>query len=669
MSETPATSDASKRSTPHPDPAARDHANHNATDKGIEETDKTRPALAANATSDPNHVRILNDISWHSAWLTVIVGLFGLICLTGLFLMTAYSPSATTAWASVWYIQTQLDMGWLIRGLHRFATDALMILLPLYAAFALLTKLYAKRYSLWWIGLLVLGLVMAGALSGYVLPWDQRGYWGMRVRVNILALTPWVGDSLRGLLIGGSDLGHLTLTRLYALHVMIIPAMLALLGVWWIRTHCRLSSSPSADFERIAVSSLPHWSESWRALRDAALLAAVVALIGGAVWLNHRHGIILTLEAPADASAADYPARPEWFNLFLFQWLKWFQSPSSEVVGAVVVPGAMVLLLLIAPFIQRVFPARLAHRLAVGLCSVLAVVVVGLTLASLLADRAPSSDSVTVILNKQRAGEALSSREENTLRRETFNRQRDRARRVARRTMALAEQHGVPPEGPLALLADDPLTRGPELFAAHCASCHRIEGHNGLGVIPLEPATSSDLGGYGTREWIRGFLNDPMNEQYFGLMKKPDGSPAHTRMAEWLAEQRSYLETEEAQNEFERNLDAVAAFLALEAVSPGAEPENDLIVEGRQYFMNVCNECHSYRGARFGTFSAPEMYGYGSVDWIAGMIEDPSDDLRYRSRGREPAQMPAFKDRLTERERRMIAQWLHAGAHEAERDY
>ena len=75
--------------------------------------------------------------------------------------------------------------------------------------------------------------------------------------------------------------------------------------------------------------------------------------------------------------------------------------------------------------------------------------------------------------------------------------------------------------------------------------------------------------------------------------------------------------------------------------------------------MDACNECHSYQGERWGTFHAPEMFGYGSVPWIERMIADPSDDRLYRSRGKQPAQMPSFKDRLSQHDRSLIARWLH----------
>jgi mono/diheme cytochrome c family protein len=96
------------------------------------------------------------------------------------------------------------------------------------------------------------------------------------------------------------------------------------------------------------------------------------------------------------------------------------------------------------------------------------------------------------------------------------------------------------------------------------------------------------------------------------------------------------------------------------AESKSLSPDEALIRKGRAYFLNVCNECHSYAGERSGTVRAPEMRGYGSVEWIEKMIENPADDTLYRSTGKEPAQMPAFKDKITAQERRLLAEWLHS---------
>lgn len=215
------------------------------------------------------------------------------------------------------------------------------------------------------------------------------------------------------------------------------------------------------------------------------------------------------------------------------------------------------------------------------------------------------------------------------------------------------------------------------MFAAHCASCHRFDGHDGLGNTPAEPPTSSDLAAYASRGWIRGLLNDPMADSYFGLMKKPDGKPAHTRMRKFMKELRGDNTGEEAKRKLSADLDAVAAYLQDESQYPGrladvgadehtdlyenslAIPDAALLIRGRRFFMSVCNECHSYDGQRDGTFNAPEMMGYGSVEWIELMIADPAHETRYRSKGKQKALMPSFADRITSTDRRLIAQWLH----------
>ena len=230
----------------------------------------------------------------------------------------------------------------------------------------------------------------------------------------------------------------------------------------------------------------------------------------------------------------------------------------------------------------------------------------------------------------------------------------------------------------MVLLRSDPHTRGPQLFAEHCAACHRFDGHNGLGIVPTEPAASSDLWGFGTRGWVRGLLDDPMAERYFGLMRTPAGDPAHTKMARFIDDINAEHAAEADQRALLADFDGVAAYLEFESRNPGAlgavtpdgersgvsDPTVDAtVVQGQRFFARVCNECHSYAGSRTGTLRAPEMLGYGSVEWIERLIADPGHDSLYRSRGREPARMPAFMHRLSLADRRVVAQWLYASGH------
>ncbi len=609
---------------------------------------------------------------WRNVSGAVVVFLFGVQVFTGLLLACVYSPAATTAWSSVWYAQTQVPAGWIVRGLHHFASDAMLVALGVYALQLVIGRAYrAPREFIWWGVLCLLGMTLALSLSGHLLPWDQEGYWGTKVRLNILARTPLIGDALRRLLAGGSEFGHLTLARFYTLHALVLPGMVAMLLCATMRLNRRYRAKVVADQgETPAQPYCPG-----QCVRDTAACAIVLAMLLGAVWYV-RDGLGLTLlGAPADPTTSDFPARPEWHTLFLYQGLTYFEGPTMEMVGAIAVPAGLVGLWFAFPLLSRMMWSWMAH----GLVLLFTAATIGgagwLTYEAMLADVDPAIETIAAIQARRNAGETLSDAEETALRTRQFNKQRQAARRMADRAVTLANEQGVPPEGPLALLAGDPVTRGPALFAANCASCHRFNGHDGLGNELSEPATSSDLGGFASRKWIRGLLDNPMRETYFGLMVKPDGDPAHTRMSRWVSEALMENEAPADRAALLANFEAVAAYLEdesnhpgriadelsedVEAPRTGASEPDTLLMQGRRYFVSTCNECHRYRGERTGTLNGPEMHGYGSVEWIALMIANPAHDLRYRSRGRERAQMPAFQDRLSQQDRYLLAQWLH----------
>jgi len=612
---------------------------------------------------------------WRRAVGAAVVFLFALQVLTGVLLMAVYSPSATTAWSSVWYVQTQVAAGWLVRGVHRLATDALIILLGVYVLQILFAAAYRRPRELhWWIVLALLGLVAATAHTGYLLPWDEQAYWATKVRTNVLAFTPLVGESLRTLLLGGHAIGHASLTRFYTLHVVVLPACVVLLA-GLNRVVARRARTTETD-DRAHTQAEPFWPD--QLFRSTAACAIVAAAILTTVWYGHAMSEADGLGPPADPASADYPARPEWYALFLFQWLKAFDGPTSEVIGAIVAPGLALALAALVPFYDRLLPERLAHRAAAALAVIGLTAVAALTVAARQEDRDPPEQVVRALRDKQTRGLPLDEGERRALRAWQFNRQRERAAADARRAFELAEAKGIPPEGPLALLADDPWTRGPRLFASHCASCHRFDGHDGLGQAPAEPAASSDLAGFASRAWVRGLLAEPMSPRYFGGMVRPEGEPAHTRMDQWTSEMREDCDTPEALAELHAAFDAAAAYLEDESLrpgrlaavtadsagvdpagSPGDDAGESLIRRGRNYFMTECNQCHSYDGERQGTFHAPEMSGYGSVAWIERMIADPSHESLYRKQGRGRALMPSFEARLSPRERHLLAVWIH----------
>ena len=609
---------------------------------------------------------------WRYVWGSTLVFVFALQVVTGVLLMTSYSPSATTAWSSVWYIQAELPHGWLIRGLHHFGSQAMVILLIVHILQVVLAGAFRKPRELnWWLGLGLAGCVLSLALTGYLLPWDQKGYWATKVATNILALTPVVGYGLQRVVTGGCEYGHATLTRLFTLHVFVLPATLIAALVCHIALLRRhgVTVSPAAGTR----SAGRFWPDQvWR---DSVACAAVFGVLLSVAWYTWHVAGSSLLDAPADPTSG-YPGRPEWYFLFLFQFLKSFEGPVLEVLGAIVVPGVLVAAWASLPLLDRIMRAEVAHRLGVGFVVSCLLGAAYLTGAAVRDDQPPPAEVVAAVRARQQRGEALTADDRRVLGALTFNRQRAEATRVARRAFELAARQGVPPEGPDTLLADDPVVRGPALFAAHCAACHRFDGHDGMGYVPWEPATASDLSGFATATWIRGLLSDPLADGYFGRVLTREGEPAHTRMAAWIAERFEENESADDRRALVEELEAVAAYLEDESRHPGrwagiagdegdkpagADPVADTaqIVWGRQVFMTECNACHTYRGSLQGRQPAVEMYGYGSVDWIERMIADPGHESRYPDTGAVQAPMPAFERVLDGRDRRLIAEWIH----------
>jgi ubiquinol-cytochrome c reductase cytochrome b subunit len=339
--------------------------------------------------------------------------------LTGWLMATYYAPSSTTAWASVAYIQQEVTLGWFIRGLHSMGATLVVVLVLAHLVHAIASGAYATTLRRnWLVGIVLLGLVLAFALTGYLLPWDQKGYWATQVATSLVGETPFVGDFARRVLQGGGDYGNLTLTHFYAVHAMLLPALTATLVV----VHLRWSRR---------AATTPWWpDEAWRdAIAGALVISVAYALVG------HTHGA--PLEAPADPSS-QYDARPEWYFVPLFQLLKYFPG-RLETVGALGTPLVLGALLVALPTAPR-RPA---------------VMMVGAVLAAALAlgVRAKLDDARNVAYQKGRA----------------------RADADARRALELARK-GVPPAGGMAVYENDPLVRARRIFGERCAGCHVLEG-------------------------------------------------------------------------------------------------------------------------------------------------------------------------------------------------
>ena len=154
--------------------------------------------------------------------------------ITGILLAMFYNASttpvgnATAAYHSIVVIMTQVPLGWVLRGLHYWGANAMVVLVFCHMLRVFYVGAYKKPRELTWIlGVMLLGVVILFAFTGYLLPWDQQSYWATMVGTDMPAYLPFIGQWLLELARGGQLLSGVTLTRFYAIHMLVLPLTLA----------------------------------------------------------------------------------------------------------------------------------------------------------------------------------------------------------------------------------------------------------------------------------------------------------------------------------------------------------------------------------------------------------------------------------------------------------
>lgn len=586
---------------------------------------------------------------WRYVWGSTLVFCFLMQVVTGFVLWMAYSPSAQTAWESVYYIQHQMTGGWLLRGVHHFTAQLMVVLMALHFVQVVVDGAYrAPREINFWLGLILMQIVLAMALTGYLLPWDQKGYWATKVATNMIALVPWIGGSLQLLVVGGNDYGHHTLTRFFALHAGVLPTLLAVflaLHVALFRRHGLTVRDPNRG------PDCKFWPE--QVLRDAVACLAVTIIVLVLVLRGYIHhdanmpiGSQLGAElgAPADPADSYAAARPETYFLFLFQLLK-FLDKFPPIVGAIIVPGAVMLSLFLMPFIGR---WNLGHRFNIVWTFALLIGAGVLTAIALREDYNGASPHSKQYLAAVAAAEG-------------------HAERVIELAGAPA---GIPPAGALSLLRSDPKTQGPKLFRQHCAACHTHapdgDADDPSQVISVEKPTASNLWRFGSCEWIGGMLNPEQvaGPHYFGNTAFKEGDMA-TWVKDNIGAQLAELTGDELA-EYQKKIEDVTFALAGEAdlIREQADDIPGRIATGREAIVDTfaCIDCHKFHDdGALGL--APDLTGYASREWLTAFLSNPAAERFY---GDKNDRMPAFAahsdnpsaNRLTAEEIDVLVSWL-----------
>jgi ubiquinol-cytochrome c reductase cytochrome b subunit len=556
----------------------------------------------------------LGGAPWTSVIVASVATCIGVLALTGCLLMTAYGASPQAAWASVHYLQFVQDRGWIVRGLHYWAAQSLLVLAAVHVVHGAFVGIYVKpREVAWWLTLAVLGLTLAEAITGGMLPWDERGWWARVVEGNIVGLAPVVGEWVRQMILGGPELGALGLARGYAMHVLVLPLLLGVVLL-----------------ARRAVVARHGWvpaaapAGDRRSIRSVLVMAWTVAVLF--VLVGALHGA--PLEAPADPMG-DYPARPEWFLLSMYE-LRKAAHALGDFLGTSLPPLAAAAYLVLLPWIDR--PGR--RRAVVVYAPVLAIfggaVVLGIVAAR--------TDAHDVQYAKQRAKADF--------------------RAAAAATIAMG---GVPPEGALAMMHADPELRGRDLFEQHCAGCHVL---GGLG--DPQKATATKLDGWSTAKWIDAMIHDPDAPEFFGRGPYKGKMPSVDVRPKNKPPEEAY--TPMIKNAGDRA--AVAAFLASLGAEPGDPPvpgDEAMRTVGEKIVSDRCTNCHLYQGDGDvgGNDLAPELAHFGSLSWTRAQVANPATAETYREKATSESlkkHMPRFDKDLSAADIDAVSRWTRAHA-------
>lgn len=289
---------------------------------------------------------------WSAVLGTLCAGCFIILVLTGMILAFYYVPSPDKAWESVQYISNDVALGGLLRGIHHWAAGAMVLLVFCHLIVTYVHGSYMKPRQVTWITGACLFLVTLGlGFTGYLLPWDMKAYWATVVGANIPSQYPGVGNYITRFILGGESISGFTLSRFYSVHTLVLPACLVFFlacHIYLIRIH-----NLSDPRERIAGESLPPATGAPYRFFPEHMSRTVLAF-GLLLFVL----ILLSCYAPPEVQdragtfIADYLPRPEWYYMWLFQLLTYFNG-SWEMIGSLILFGGLLVLLFGVPFFSE----------------------------------------------------------------------------------------------------------------------------------------------------------------------------------------------------------------------------------------------------------------------------------------------------------------------------
>lgn len=270
--------------------------------------------------------------------------------VTGMMLAFYYGGTPDHAWDSVNYIDhltySGVPVGRFIRGLHYWGASIMVILVGMHLLQVFLWGAFKRpREIMWLVGVLLLTMTMVAAFTGYLLPWDERAYWGTIVGTNMMGLIPIVGPVLKSAIRGGVGLGALTLSHFFTIHTMILPTLFILFVGLHMVIFRRVGPAGPFRGDPLTLESQKEFFYPRQVLMDSIGMMGIFVLIAIlAIWSPPG------LESMANPSNGAYNPTPAWYFDWIFQLLKMIRP---EILGVVGLPVLIGIVLVFLPFTDR----------------------------------------------------------------------------------------------------------------------------------------------------------------------------------------------------------------------------------------------------------------------------------------------------------------------------
>lgn len=575
--------------------------------------------------------------------------------ITGFVLWLNYSAGANSSWESVFNIQNNITLGWLLRGIHHFSAQLLVALCLFYVIKLIISGAYKfPREILFWCAIFMFFFALGACLTGDLLRWDQNSLAATQVRTKYLLLLPVIGEPLYKLALGGDAFSTLTISRFLALHIGLCGAgFIALLfahGWCWYRSADQqtLTAVPVCPCQGACdanESKVKFWPSQcfFNTIGWTIFAALVLGLVfhfghvpaGNITDPGLRYGAELGSPASTNPMDAFEAARPEWSFRGLYEYTLRLQGV-PEIILIFCIPGAIAFLFFIMPFTGL---KSCCHKFNVCLTLGLLLLAAWLTFSSYQRDA--KDDSYIAAWNT----DATESHRVATL---------------------IKTKGGIHPQGALYMVKNDWFLQGGKIYNAQCASCHNLTDKDGKGIA-CETPSAPNLYQYGSRQWIAGWLDSKSlkSDAYLGKTAfAKDGTMIKeiSKMEEDIASEME--DDEEYGKEMLAAKELIIDVLAAEAkLTAPREIVDDKPVGISDEFVEAfsetfsCSNCHQFYNMFTPKSPSVNLTGYASQKWTQGATANIGSEEYY---GKTNDRMPCYQPEgiLTVKEVEMVSRWL-----------